>query len=368
MMFITGIITFLIVFSSIPIIIGANDIESICFDKYNSIIIGPYYHIPSKNSVFIMWQTSLETTNNSVHFGLNVSCDIAVYNYSVTDLHKVFLNNLEPSTRYYYRVVSDDIKSNIYTFYTEFDENDSIRFIVYGDTRGVWDNWKNARIVAESIEKENPFFVLHTGDLVKNGHIIEQWFDFFSVSSFIHNSTLYPVLGNHEYYGDPYSQYFPDIGNGCWYSFDQGKVHFIGLDSNKKNAFNINQMIWLINDLISNDRPFIIVFFHHPPYSSGSHGSTIYLRWLWGFVFNLFDVDIVFNGHDHSYERALVNNINYVVTGGGGAPLYNVGKRWWTIYSEKTYHYCLVTINLDELLFQAKKIDGSIIDSFSIRL
>ena len=198
----TGIITILIVFSAIPIILGYNNIESTLLIESDSIIIiGPYHQNPKKNSILIIWQTSKETTNNSVHFGLNQKCDIIVYNNSKTDLHKVYMNNLEPSTRYYYKVVSDDIQSRIYTFHTEFEENNTIRFIVYGDTRGVWDNWKNARIVAESIEKEKPFFILHTGDLVKNGKITEQWMDFFSISNFIYNSTLYPILGNHENYG-----------------------------------------------------------------------------------------------------------------------------------------------------------------------
>jgi len=88
---------------------------------------------------------------------------------------------------------------------------------------------------------------------------------------------------------------------------------------------------------------------------------------IWGIAFEFFNVDIVFNGHDHCYERGKVGSVNYIVTGGGGAPPYDVGKSWWTIYSEKTYHYCLVTANQEELYFEAKKPDGTIIDSFSIQ-
>ena len=83
-------------------------------------------------------------------------------------------------------------------------------------------------------------------------------------------------------------------------------------------------------------------------------------------MFDYFDVDIVFNGHDHFYERAQVDNITYVVTGGGGAPLYDVGSSWWTVYAEKTYHYCLITANQSVLTFDVIKPDGAIFDSFSI--
>jgi len=126
-------------------------------------------------------------------------------------------------------------------------------------------------------------------------------------------------------------------------------------------------LFWLLKDLRLNNKPFTVVFFHHPPYSSGNHGSTRYLRLIWGIAFEFFNVDIVFNGHDHCYERGKVGSVNYIVTGGGGAPPYDVGKSWWTIYSEKTYHYCLVTANQEELYFEAKKPDGTIIDSFSIQ-
>jgi hypothetical protein len=61
-----------------------------------------------------------------------------------------------------------------------------------------------------------------------------------------------------------------------------------------------------------------------------------------------------------------VENVNYIVTGGGGAPLYNIGQKWWTIHSEKTYHFCLITCDMNNLTFKAVKPDGAIFDSFEI--
>lgn len=340
-------------------------IESSYFTNKNfRIIVGPYPQSPDVDSVIIVWETSIPTSVNCVFFGLTPVFDNVVYCNDTDSFHQIELDNLASSTKFYYKVVSDGLEGDVYSFYTLFEENDSLRFVAYGDSRGVWDNWRNAGTVADAIEKEQVFFVLHTGDIVNNGTVSEEWIDFFNVSSFVHNSTLYPSLGNHEKYGEYYFKYFLLLNNELWYSFDSGSVHFVCLDSNFRNSLRLSQLFWLIKDLRLNKKPFTVVFFHYPPFSSGNHGSTKVLRWVWGFVFEYFSVDIVFNGHDHCYERGKVGNVNYVVTGGGGAPLYDVGSSWWTIYSEKTSHYCLVTVDQNELFFEAKKPDGTVFDSF----
>ncbi len=348
------------------------DVYSIVGQKEaSSIVVGPFTQNTRLNSILVIWETDIPTSNNEVHWGLtsdlgNVSSEKYEFFFQKQNLHNVRLDGLIPSTKYYYKVISDSIESKIYSFHTTFERNNTVRFIAYGDTRGVWDNWHHASIVAKAIEEEQPHFVLNTGDLVNNGTIKEEWYNFFEASSFIHNSTLYPVLGNHEYYATPYFKYFSLPNNERWYSFDSGPIHFIGLDSNYRNVLRPAQLLWLIKELKTNDKPFTIVFFHHPLYSSGNHGSYIPLRFLWGTFFQLNKVDIVFNAHDHSYERGKVLNVNYIVTGGGGGPLYDVGSSWWTVYSEKTYHYCLITANQSKLTCQSIKPDGSIIDSFMI--
>jgi len=336
--------------------------------NYNSsIIIGPYPQKTELNSTIIVWETSISTTNNCVRYGLNPYCEHIVYQNYSSSFHTVKLGELNSSTKYYYKVYSDDIESMVYSFYTKFKKEDSIKFVAYGDTRGVWDNWINASRISDGIEEEQPFLVLHTGDLVKNGTYFDQWLDFFAISEFIHNSTMYPTLGNHEYYSEPYFKFFLLLNKNPWYSFDNGPVHFVCLDSNVRNSLRLSQIFWLIKDLKQNTNTYTIVFFHHPPYSSGNHGSTIYLRLIWGLIFEHFDVDIVFNGHDHSYERGKVKNVTYVVTGGGGAPLYDIGHKWWTIYSEKTFHYCLLSCNMTKLSFKAIKPNGTVFDAFEIQ-
>ena len=369
----------IILISSITLIllgvtfVSSNNIQTNYFKNYNidkdlSIIVGPFPQNPDKNSITISWETSEKTQNNKVNYGENPDCDKTAFenNSLEIDFHKVRLSGLSNSKKYYYKVNSDGIESNIYSFYTMSETNDTIKFIAYGDNRGEWDNWNNASIVATAIEKENPFFVLNTGDLVHNGTVLEQWYNFFNISNFIHNSTLFPVLGNHEIYGSYYFKYFILPNNEKWYSIDTGPVKIIGLDSNDLGFFRPLQIIWLIKELMTNENPFTIIFFHHPLYSSGNHGSFVGLRFLWGPFFQLYKVDMVINGHDHSYERGKVLNINYIVTGGGGGPLYDIGESWWTVYSESVYHYCLIEVDNNTFSFQAKKPDGTIIDSLII--
>ncbi|MCX6662435.1 MAG: metallophosphoesterase family protein [Euryarchaeota archaeon] len=330
-------------------------------------IIGPYTQQAHGNSVVVLWTTAVPTRENKVYWGASLALgNVTVEkNMWATTTHSVTINGLTAGVQYFYKVVSNEDPSPLYNFWTAFHQNGTIRFVAYGDSRGGWDNWQAASLVAEAIERENPLFVLNTGDLVDNGKTPDDWVDFFTASSFVHNSTLYPVLGNHENYSHLYFSFFSLPFNERWYSFDNGPVHFIGLDSNPRNAYRFVQYLWLLHELGIHNQAFTVVFFHHPVYSSGEeHGNTTLLQKVWAPVFERYHVDIVFNGHDHDYERSYVNGIIYIVTGGGGAPIYDVGHSPWTVYSEKTYHYCMLTVNSSTLTFEAKKPDGFVFDSF----
>ena len=107
-----------------------------------SITIGPYPQNTDLDSAYIIWQTNITTVNNSVHFGFNTDCDNIIHENINAEFHKIELDELKPSTRYYYKVISDEIESDVYMFHTSFEENESIKFITYGDTRGVWDKYR----------------------------------------------------------------------------------------------------------------------------------------------------------------------------------------------------------------------------------
>ncbi len=333
-------------------------------------VIGPYPQQSQSDSILISWKTATPTAQNEVHWGRSPSLgNVTEEKCRCTKTtHMIKIEGLQAGQKYYYTAVSDQIDSPLYTFWTAFPSNDTIQFVAYGDSQGVWDQWQTVLLVSQAIEKENPAFVIKTGDLVDDGKNLKDWCDFFTASPFLHNSTLYPVLGNHENYSHLYFSFFSLPHNERWYSFDNGPVHFIGLDSNKQNRYRLAQYLWLLHDLRTHNEPFTIVFFHHPVYSSGEHGNTTILQKIWAPLFERYGVDIVFNGHDHIYERSIVNNVTYIVTGGGGSPLYDIGWSIWTVYSEKTYHYCLLTVNSSTLTCEAKKPDGEIFDLFSLNI
>lgn len=137
---------------------------------------------------------------------------------------------------------------------------------------------------------------------------------------------FFPSLGNHDWSGNgakPYLEYFGFRSNQTYYDFVQGPVHFFMLDSDRNEPDGVTskseQAIWLRKGLTASTSPYNAVVFHHAPYSSGRHGSTEYMRWS----FQEWGADVVLTGHDHVYERLLVNGLPYFVNGLGGSEIYN---------------------------------------------
>jgi len=177
-------------------------------------------------------------------------------------------------------------------------------------------------------------------------------------------SSLYSCSTDHNDPSDPFQKYFSLPGNYRWYSFDYGCTHFTIIDLCSINTLSIPQILWLITDLNSK-ASWKFVVFHYPPYSSGEHGSTKILRLLTP-LFTIKGVDMVFNGHDHDYEHVEAGGMTFIVTGGGGAPLYEVGSSPWTIFSASSYHYCMVEASSRHLHFSAITPDGDVLEEFEM--
>lgn len=136
---------------------------------------------------------------------------------------------------------------------------------------------------------------------------------------------FFPSLGNHDWVtagAAPYLDYFTLPGNERYYDFVRGSVHFFAIDSDPHEPDGIvassAQATWLRDTLALSQSPFNVVYFHHPPYSSGDHGSTAALRW----PFRAWGADLVLNGHDHTYERIVIDGFPHVIDGLGGQFIY----------------------------------------------
>jgi tartrate-resistant acid phosphatase type 5 len=131
---------------------------------------------------------------------------------------------------------------------------------------------------------------------------------------------FFPTPGNHDADNKdglvPYYNYFTLPGNEKYYKFTWGPLAIFSINTVENNLDE--QRIWLENELLLSDKPFNIVFLHHPPYSSGPHGDSEFIQW------DFEGVDVVFAGHDHVYER--IRKLDtatpvYIVNGLGGRAL-----------------------------------------------
>ena len=132
---------------------------------------------------------------------------------------------------------------------------------------------------------------------------------------------FFPTLGNHDWNQPdiaPYLDYFELPGNERYYDFIWGPVHFFALDADSREPDGVGlssvQAQWLKETMAASTAPWQIVYMHQPPYSSGHHGSTDYMQW----PFAEWGADAVLAGHDHSYERLIIDGIPYIVNGLGG--------------------------------------------------
>jgi hypothetical protein len=155
-------------------------------------------------------------------------------------------------------------------------------------------------------------------------------------------ASLWPVLGNHDALSSdsptltgPYFANFslPRFGEAggrpsgteAWYSFDAGQIHFVALDSADSSLAPGSPMLsWLALELAGNRRPWTIVFFHHPPYTKGSHdsddpadseGRMIAMRENVLPILEAHGVDLVLSGHSHGYERSYLLDGHYGFSG-----------------------------------------------------
>jgi calcineurin-like phosphoesterase family protein len=245
-----------------------------------------------------------------------------------------------------------------------------VRFIAFGDSGG------DSRELVRREMDEVPFdLMLHAGDIAyQRGTLAEFEATFFATyASLLARVPIFPASGNHEYGTDaaaPYRQVFalPDNGgpDGVerWFSYDWGDIHLVALDTER---VGVEQSSWLERDLGATARAWKVVYMHKPPYSSGTHGSSLDVRAAFSPLFERFGVQLVVSGHDHDYERMKpIAGVTYIVSGGGGFSLRAVGSSDFTAHSESTFHFLHADLQGDTMLLRAIDTSGNVIDSVRI--
>lgn len=185
---------------------------------------------------------------------------------------------------------------------------------------------------------------------------------------------FFPTLGNHDWvvgYPEPYLSYFSGLpGNGRYYRVDRGPVSLFMLDSMPGEPDGVTadsaQAAWLQAELAAAAARWRVVIFHHPPYSSGLHGSSDWMQWPfadWG-------AQLVISGHDHIYERIERDGITYVVNGLGGAEArYGRGlfaAEGSQLFFNQDYGAMLVEADGARLRLQFITVGGEVVDDVTL--
>jgi 3',5'-cyclic AMP phosphodiesterase CpdA len=157
---------------------------------------------------------------------------------------------------------------------------------------------------------------------------------------------------------------------GRYYMRTYGPADVFLLDSSVPGLFGpgaSDQLQWLDDTLASATSQWRIVALHHPPFSSGRHGSTPRAEELLVPLLERHRVDLVLAGHDHDYERTRpIDGVTYVVSG-GGCKTTKVGHSAFTVTSQRILQFLHVDIDGDRLVATCIQPEGQVADRFELR-
>ena len=282
------------------------------------------------------------------------------------------LSALQPNTRYDYEVAGRKGY-----FKTPPTGTEPYTFVLYGDVRTRHD--VHRRVIEQLLKHGVPDFVVHSGDLVENGKDSSLWATYFDIErELLRQTAFFPSLGNHERNASEFYDFFQT--RMPYYSFNWGNAHFAVMDSDignvsatksARDAFWAAQTRWLEEDLAANqkaDYRFIVA--HHGPFTAVERrqGDNPHMTAL-APLLEKYKVAAGLFGHDHNYQHYLKNGVHYVVSGGGGAPLYDVNKPDPAITQKvvSVENFVSVSVNGKTAKVRAIDINGNVIDEFEFK-
>jgi 3',5'-cyclic AMP phosphodiesterase CpdA len=300
---------------------------------------GPYLQ-HAEDGVVVAWYTGAPGEGR-VRFFSDAGATGEAVAPAGTTRREATLRGLVPGLRYSYRVFSPlgPLASTSGEVEFSFRAPDSgvLRFVAFGDCgSGTADQYA----VAQALRSESllPDLVMIVGDVVYSPFDATSYdTKFFApYGALLPQVPFYALLGNHDYEfegGRPFFEVFSLPRNGpaglapeSSYWLERAGVQMIVHDTNQAAATLRQQSIPWQAALARRPATFRLVFQHHPMYSSGPNFPEIpspQLRELLGPVYSSSGIDVVFNGHDHLYERTRpIDGVVYVTTGVGGAALY----------------------------------------------
>lgn len=335
-----------------------------------TVIVGPYLQSPTPSGIKVMWRTDSACTGR-VMYGTSIGNLTQQVTESTSDTrHMVELTGLAPFTRYYYAIYNDgtkaegdDAEHTFRTFPTSGTQT-HVRAWVIGDFGKGNPKQAAVRDAYMNFDTTETDLWLWLGDnAYDNGteleYLTKVWDSVWGYQKIMKHLPFEPIPGNHDYnlispvqsptapltHDGPYYQLTEVYknaeaggvasGHELFYSYNYGNVHFVGLNSELGSlfsssddwigtylfgSFNGSPMSqWLHNDLSTNTLPWVVVYFHQPPYTDGSHDASSFwevymqaMRENFAPIWEQYGVDLVLCGHSHVYERS------YLVKGAYG--------------------------------------------------
>ena len=320
--------------------------------------------------------------------------------------HAATATGLQPGTAYRYRVSDTTTQSSPWhTFTTATPKAQPFTFLSFGDLQTHIPQGAGPVVDAALQAEPDADLAVHAGDLVDDATDEDQWrhwYEAFGDSTATMNHLTTP--GNHEYALLKLSQYWPlqfpgpdngpdtggtDLATTVGHTDHQG-VRFITLNSNYREAAPLNpdqwlqeQAQWLEQTLATNPHPWTVVTFHHPLFSNIPDRDKAPLRHAWLDILEEHDVDLVLQGHDHSYSRGNLTqhrtDQEHVHTGPvyavtvTGPKMYEAGTENWTdndaearVQHANTQTFQSVQVDHGRMAYTARTASGQTVDAFTI--
>ncbi len=318
---------------------------STLFSQAEALVVtrGPYLQLGTPSSTTVRWRTDV-ATDTVVRYGDAPGNLINIVTIpGATIEHEATISGLQSDTNYFYSVGDSSgilEGGNTDYFFTTSPEPGipkATRIWILGDSGNANSNGRAVRDAFKTYNNSNPPDLwLMLGDNAYADGTDSQYQNavFNQYPEILQQSVLWPALGNHDalssFVVDQSGPYFEAFnipanaeaggvssGTEAYYSFDYGNIHFICLESYQSSRLPDGQMLtWLESDLLANDKHWVFVFAHDPPYTKGSHdsdreGPEIEMREFVLPILESYGVDVVFAGHSHAYERSFLLDSHY---------------------------------------------------------
>lgn len=307
---------------------------------------GAYLQKLTPSSITIRWRTNI-ACDSKVQFGTSINYSASVSDANQTTEHIVTLTGLNPNTKYFYSVgttsasLQGDSKNNFYTAPLSGTAVPARIWVTgdFGNGSTQQTAVRDAYATYTGTTPTNLWLWLGDNAYATGTDAEYQSYVFSKYPDQLKSIPLYPSPGNHDYGNAGYqttntlTTNFPYFSNFSlpqsaeaggvasntpkYYSYNYSNIHFISLDSYGSYNNSTSAMYnWLSSDLAANTQRWTVVYFHHPPYTKGTHNSDtdtelINMRSNIIPLLENYHVDLVLCGHSHVNERSYMIKGHY---------------------------------------------------------